>query len=302
MGFIQKNYTIEKPIKLFLFLMREFNLNMKQAQRYVAKSHVFQDSIALKDAGMVVKGEVSVSFFEPDAAIGLKPVFESKRFAFFDKPSGMMVHPKGRRVESTLLDEIKTYFHKESNLVHRIDKETSGLVMVSKYSEDEAQIKSIFESRDIKKVYHTVLEGELKTKTIVNKPIKKRTDFSKSKHRVEISEEGKVALTEFIPIFYDKDRNITFVHAYPHTGRTHQIRIHAYEIGHRIVGEPLYGTTFEQANNYLDELMDREDRIKSTGASRLLLHAFSLEFRYNSKYYIESKILLEKSYKEYMEI
>jgi len=106
---------------------------------------------------------------------------------------------------------------------------------------------------------------------------------------VYIAEHGKPSQTQINPIYYDKEKNQTIVEALPKTGRQHQIRVHLNHIGHRIVGDPLYGLSFEQAESYLENRQSEDDRITITGASRLMLHAYSLEFNYKNKFKIFSQ-------------
>ncbi|HSR73974.1 MAG TPA: RNA pseudouridine synthase, partial [Sulfurovum sp.] len=95
--------------------------------------------------------------------------------------------------------------------------------------------------------------------------------------------------TDFVPLEYDETLDATLLACYPHTGRTHQIRVHLFHVKHPILGDPLYGTTFKTANEYLEEALSPEDRIRETGASRLMLHAQSLSFNFGPKFHIESK-------------
>jgi len=106
---------------------------------------------------------------------------------------------------------------------------------------------------------------------------------------VIIDQKGKYAKTAFTPIYYDYDRDITLIEALPQTGRQHQIRVHLYHAGFPIIGDPIYGVDFKIADAYLNKNLSIEDRIKYTGAKRLMLHAHSLEFEYKNLYKIISK-------------
>ncbi|MBN2823907.1 MAG: RNA pseudouridine synthase, partial [Campylobacterales bacterium] len=105
-------------------------------------------------------------------------------------------------------------------------------------------------------------------------------DYANIKHKVMISEEGKRAQTHFVPLEYDTNLDATLVECFPYTGRTHQIRIHLFHVKHPILGDPLYGTTFEVSEAYLEERLSDEERQIETGAKRLLLHAHSLKFNF----------------------
>jgi len=124
----------------------------------------------------------------------------------------------------------------------------------------------------------------------VDEGIRVRNDYTTKKHKVEIHEEGKQAVTDFVPLEYDAELDTTLVECKPHSGRLHQIRIHLFHVKHPILGDPIYGTSFEAADNYLDMKMTEEERLIETGATRLMLHANALEFPYGASYYITSRV------------
>ena len=90
--------------------------------------------------------------FEPNG-YGLKPIFETAHFAIFDKPSGVAIHPKKLANTKSLLDDVRALWGNEANLVHRLDKETSGLVMASKNKFSESILKRAFQDKEIQKKY-----------------------------------------------------------------------------------------------------------------------------------------------------
>jgi 23S rRNA pseudouridine1911/1915/1917 synthase len=233
-------------------------------------------------------------YHEPTPS-GLKPIFETKDFAVFSKPSGMLVHQNGFHVETSLVDDIKYLFGPLANLVHRLDRETSGLVIASKYKQAEKELKNLFVEKDIEKNYLAYVEGEFKKERLIDAPIligmknNRTPDDPTPRVLSEISANGMSSRTFVTPIRYFKDRNITLVNAYPITGRTHQIRIHLAHIGHRILGDPFYGVDLSVANEYLDYKMSEQQRVAKTGAKRVLLHAWNLKFTYKAKFYIENE-------------
>jgi 23S rRNA pseudouridine1911/1915/1917 synthase len=208
----------------------------------------------------------------------------------FEKYSGILVHPNTMATPYSLLDEIRTVAGDNANAVHRIDMETSGLLLASKHKKAETYLKTSFESRSIKKSYLAWVDGKLTEPFSVSEPIKINNDYSQTKHKVFISPEGKASHTDFTPLEYDEALDATLLACYPHTGRTHQIRIHLFHVKHPILGDPIYGTTFQSANDYLEDELSDEDRMVEMGASRLMLHAQSLSFPYGANYHIESKV------------
>ena len=216
---------------------------------------------------------------------GLKPIFDSFHFAIFDKPSGIMVHPSSHQIGIyTLLDEVKYYCGKDASLVHRIDAETSGLVLVSKNPFSDMVLKNMFEEKLYSKKYKALVEGEIKKELEINTPITNDTGLIKIKMKTDIN--GKESTTIIRPLSYDKKTNQTFLEAIPLTGRQHQIRVHLNSIGHKIIGDPIYGTSEDFTNEFLKNNISDELRIKITKSSRLMLQADYLEFEFLNNIYI----------------
>lgn len=266
-------------------LIKHLNILPKEAQKFVDRKRVRFNGEILTDKKAVVDGEIEVIVFKPSPS-GCKPFFEVKEFAVFDKPSGLAVHPKNLSDILTLLDDIKFYLGKNANLAHRIDKETSGLVIAGKTKQDEINLKKMFEEKLIQKYYLALVKGEIKEKIVIDKPIITNKDMN-IKVKVLIDEKGKKSITEITPI--KKIGDNTLVLAKPLTGRQHQIRVHLFSIDHPIVGEPIYGVDEVIADKYLKGELSLEERMKYIGASRLMLHSYKIEFEYkNIKYDIIS--------------
>ncbi len=289
MPFRKESHYIDKPIKAFLFLMKKFNLTQAQAQRFISKGRLIVEGKPLLNKASIVVGDIEVVKFTPITK-GIKPIFFTKDFAIFDKPSGVITHPNKMATEYSMLDEIRYHFGDNANATHRIDMETSGVLLASLNRDSERFLKLSFEKREIKKQYLAWVKGRVEKEFIVEEPIKIRDDYSTSKHKVEISKDGKYAKTYFKPLKYDKKLDISLIEATPYTGRTHQIRIHLFHVKHNILGDPLYGTEFNIAKLYLEGKLSKRDRLEATGANRLMLHANRLEFSYKNRYKIVSKV------------
>ena len=289
MPFVKEKFTVPKRMPAFLFIMRQFNFTQGQAQRVLAKGRLLINGESIFNTGDSIEGEVEVVYFKPSSREN-RPLFQNKDFMLFEKFSGVLVHPNTMATPYSLLDEIRTIAGDNANAVHRIDMETSGLLLASKHKKAESYLKTSFESRRIQKSYLAWVDGKLTEPFSVSEPIKINNDYSQTKHKVFISAEGKASHTDFIPMEYDENLDATRVACYPHTGRTHQIRVHLFHVKHPILGDPIYGTTFKAANAYLEEELSYEDRMVEMGASRLMLHAQSLTFPYGAHYHIESKV------------
>jgi len=288
--FLYSEFIQEEELPAFVILLRRYNIALKEAQKIIDLGRMLCNGEVVRVKNKKLSGKISVLEFSPSSR-GLSPIFTTPNFLLFDKPSGLLVHPKNTKTPYSLLDEIRYFGGAEANPVHRIDMETSGLVLASKDKITENFFKIAFEQKQIQKSYLAWVRGNFKEHLIVNDPIKTRSIYTNSKHKVEINENGKEAKTEFKKLFYNAKRDISLIEAIPHTGRTHQIRIHLFHVKHPILGDPLYGTDFEFANKYLDDLVDEKERVTKSGAKRLLLHANKIAFDFRgNRYILKSKI------------
>ena len=283
MPYVLKQYESIKGEKIEDFLLDVVKLPLNLASSLLAKGRIIDDKKRRLQKGHVLKsGFIEVSVFEAITK-GLKPIFQTEHFAIFDKPSGLLVHPVARSSHYTLLDEIRFQFGEEASLIHRIDCETSGLVLVSKNKYAEMVLNSVFENREVVKKYRALVEKEIPEELTIEKKITNATGLIKIK--MQTSSNGKESTTLIKPITYDKTKNQTIVEAIPLTGRQHQIRVHLDSISHRIVGDPIYGIDEPLVDKILKKKMSEKERIKITGSKRLMLHAYSLEFTFLKRTY-----------------
>jgi len=290
MPFVKEKFHVKHTIPAFLFIMRQFDFTQAQAQRLICKGRLLVNGESIFNPGTKIDtGEVEVVYFKPKSQ-GKQPLFSNKDFMVFEKPSGVLVHPNTMSTPYSMLDEIRHISGDHANATHRIDMETSGLLLASKHKKAENYLKNAFEIKNIKKSYLAWVDGEIDSSFSVSKKIKINNDYSTVKHKVFISEEGKDSHTDFTPLYYDEVLDATLLSCYPQTGRTHQIRVHLFHVKHPILGDPIYGTTFQAANSYLEDELNEEERLIKTGASRLMLHAQTLYFPYGANYFIESKV------------
>ena len=288
MPYILKNFEVKEKKLIDDFLIQDAKLSSKLSESLLAKGKVLnQDNKRLQKNQIVKKGFIKVNVFEAITK-GLNPLFQTEHFAIFDKPSGILVHPSTINNEYTLLDEIKYHFGENASLVHRIDKETSGLVLVAINKYSEMILKEMFEEKKYKKTYKAIVEGQIKEAIEINSAITNDTGLIKLKMKTDLN--GKASKTKIKPIFFNEEKNQTLLFAYPKTGRQHQIRVHLDSIGHRIIGDPIYGLEEEISNKILKKEVSKQQRRLLSGYKRLLLHAYALEFEYlNTKYSFISK-------------
>ena len=299
MPFVIQKYTIEKKQRLFLYLIKELGYTQKEAQRLIAKGRVLQNGNAITKASQEVEGEIEFIYFKPISK-GLLPVYIEEEFVVFDKPSGVLIHPQNRHTEYSLIDELKSQYGNDANITHRIDQETSGLVLCARNKKSERDIKIMFQERDMKKTYLAMVHGHFEKDLVVEAPLLRKEDESAIVRMVvKVDESGKPSKTSFKPLKYFPDQDMTLVECKPHTGRQHQIRVHLFHVKHPIVGDPIYGQKEEDIVRFLDKEITKGERVKLSGCSRLLLHANKLEFElYNNLYTIKSPLNFEKESRE----
>ncbi len=206
-------------------------------------------------------------------------LYEDENLLAVNKPSGLVVHADGRTAEAALTDWIKEKYPKSEDvgeplsigtgetikrfgIVHRIDRETSGVVLIAKNQKTYDFLKQQFLKREIEKFYHAVVHGDVRyDEGIINLPIgRNKSDFRKRATGKAVRGETKEAITHYKTLAR-KDK-ISLVEANPQTGRTHQLRVHFADIGHPIVGDRLYSVP----------------RKSPVSIARLALHAQAIEF------------------------
>ena len=206
-------------------------------------------------------------------------LYEDKDIIIINKPVGLMVHGDGKTKEKTLVDWILKNYPKTKNvgepielpngdliprpgIVHRLDKETSGVLLIAKTQPAFDFYKSKFQNREMKKIYHTFVFGEMKLdEGKIDRPIGRSSkDFRRYSAQRGSRGERREALTEYFVIF--KGKRYSFVSALPKTGRTHQIRVHFMAINYPIIGDSLYAPTHK----------------RDLGFKRVALHAYALSF------------------------
>lgn len=195
-------------------------------------------------------------------------IYEDKDIIAVNKPAGLVAHPDETHKEGTLIQEIiklrpeiksvgdlpagRQASQLRPGIVHRLDKDTSGVLIIAKNQPTFEYLKSLFQKKEIIKKYIALVEGEIKNNSgVINLPIgKSKSDFRKKLASEKARGELREAITEykilerFIIVQHSvlhKMIHYTLVEAYPKTGRTHQIRVHFKAIGHPIVCDSLYG-------------------------------------------------------------
>lgn len=197
-------------------------------------------------------------------------LYEDERLLVLDKPSGLAVHG-GSGLSYGLIESLRQLRPgRELELVHRLDRETSGCLVVSKRRSALRELHRIIREGAMGKRYLALMAGELpRQEVLVDVPLRKNV-LRSGERLVEVDRaEGKEARTRFRrqARFFFRGRPLTLVEAELMTGRTHQIRVHAAHLGAPLAGDPKYG----------DDALNRA--LKEVGLTRLFLHASALSFR-----------------------
>lgn len=198
--------------------------------------------------------------------IPLTIVYEDNETLVIDKPAGLTVHPAPGHPDHTLVNAILSRCPTivsntdpaRPGIVHRLDKDTSGLIVIAKNDFSQKYLAEQFKNRTVKKGYIVLVQGKLSPKQgIIEAPIG-RDPRHRKRMAVAVMERGKEASTEYKVREYLGD--YTLLEVIPVTGRTHQIRVHLSAIGYPVVGDPVYG-------------------VKITFLNRQFIHAYRLGFR-----------------------
>lgn len=293
MPFVVKEFEVKEKVKAVLFLMHELDYTQKEAQRFVSKGRLSVNGEVMSRTSGFLEGKVSFICFEPESR-GLAPIFQTPDFAIYDKPSGVLVHPQNRHTPYSIIDEAKHAFGRDANITHRIDQETSGLLLIAKHKGSERSLKMMFENREMRKSYLALVHGEFPEHLEVDAPLLRKEDTSAVVRMVvRVHQDGKPSQTSFKRLCYYPEHDMSLVECAPLTGRQHQIRVHLFHVKHPIVGDPIYGQSEEDVVRFLDREISPEERIQKSGASRLLLHASKLCFKYETEYCISTKVDFE---------
>lgn len=290
MPFVNTPYHIKEPILAFLWLMRERGYTQAQAQKILDKHRLMQNNRPISKAEKIC-GDVELSEFVPSSIPHLahiEPLFYNDDFALYDKPHNLLTHPKGRFYHYSLNDILKSRFGTHANALHRLDKQTSGLVLCSINPKSKKILESLMQNRAISKGYCAIVEGRVKREILIDKPIMTQKQKGDLSIKSIISQKGKESYTLIRPLAYYKDS--TLIYALALTGRTHQIRLHCASIGHRILGDPLYGVSEEKSRFYLEapNLSPKEHKALFD-APFLCLNAYALRFSFQgSDYHFKS--------------
>ena len=281
-----EHFTVEQSLpgeRLDIFLRAKFPAVSRGAmQRLIEQGHIRVDGKTVKPTHSPRAGEkIEIHFPEPKPAaaqpeeIPLDILFEDKSLLVVNKPAGLVVHPAAGHEEHTLVNALLHHCQgslsgiggvARPGIVHRLDKETSGCLVVAKNDETHIALSEQFANRIVKKVYHAIVCGEVPRDAGEIHAAIARHPTHRKRMAVQDDSDGRAAHTSYRVL--EKLKCATYVEVQIHTGRTHQIRVHFQHLGHPVVGDDTYGST---KNKRLKELANY-------AAPRVLLHAKNLNF------------------------
>jgi len=302
--------SADKPIQLVVesrahgwrvdhYLSRLFpNYSRSLFKRAVESRRVLINGLAVKSARRLrVNDVISVQLpEEPDSSlpaedIPLDVLYEDESLVVINKPADMIVHPGKGNYRGTLAGALQFHFDRLSDvagrfrpgIVHRLDRDTTGVIVVAKDNQVHHALSAQFEQRDVRKEYRAICRGVLE----------RDSDFIETHLRVNPKHREKMCVCEpggnarEAVTFYEVERRFsafTVVKLFPRTGRTHQLRVHLQHLGHPIVADSQYGggsalRTSEIATSTPAATSGDGEEVL---IARQALHAFRLQFRHPS--------------------
>tara|TARA_Y100001958_G_C21117495_1_gene462628 strand:+ start:20 stop:1000 length:981 start_codon:yes stop_codon:yes gene_type:complete len=273
------------------------NKNENQISRTRIKNLILNGKLKINEnvvkdpSKKIMSGDnLTLTIPEPKKA-SLKPynfklniIYEDKDLIVLNKPAGIVMHPGAGNFENTIVNALINY-DKDSlsnigdelrpGIVHRIDKNTSGLVVIAKNNSSHEHLSDQFSNHTITRVYQLLIWGKIrpskgKIKTLITRSSKNRQMMEASSTR------GKKAITNYktLEIFEnDNSPTLSLLECKLETGRTHQIRVHMNYVGHSIVGDDIYKKKYKKIKN-INPLLEK----KLVGLERQFLHAKTIGF------------------------
>lgn len=239
--------------RLDVFIAENSGLTRSHAQKIIESNGVTVDGeTAVKSSQSVKADSVVIAALPEEVELNVKAenipldiVYQDEDLLVVNKPQGMTVHPATGVYTGTLVNALLYHVKDLSGIngvlrpgiVHRLDKDTSGLLVVAKNDESHVELQRQIQCKECRRIYVALLEGVLKQdEGVIDKPIgRSKTDRKK----MDIDPNGRAATTLYTVL--EKFKNYTLVRFELKTGRTHQIRVHAKYLSHPVVGDKAYG-------------------------------------------------------------
>jgi len=229
------------------------------------------------NSGDIIKINTTLKSINKNQAehIGLDVIHEDKAIIILNKPAGLVVHPGAGNQKHTLVNALLHFDEKldvlpRAGIIHRLDKDTTGIMIIARTIESYTYLVNELQKRNIKRNYKAIICGQLVAGGVIENKIG-RHPVHRTKMAVTDTDKGKLAITHYRII--KKFQHYTYLDIQLGTGRTHQIRVHMHNEKHPIIGDPLYGK-----NTFIKKGIDASLREFIKNFKRQALHAYNLEF------------------------
>ncbi len=253
---------------------------INQGNIFIGEEKITDISSKVKDEEYIITIPENIPLDVQKSDIPLDIIYEDSEIIVINKPAGLVVHPAAGHSDDTLVNALLFHCHDLSGIggverpgiVHRLDKDTSGLMVVAKTDNAHINLSEQFANHEVEKLYKAVVYGTFKPLSGTIKGSIGRSP--KNRQKMAIVPNGKSATTHYKTIDSYFDGVISLVECDLETGRTHQIRVHLSQNGHSLVGDSLYGG----GNKTLKSTLPQDVRDAINNFKRQALHAYKLSF------------------------
>lgn len=259
---VPEEYHFER-IDKFLTNSLEMDLSRNYIQKLIKNANISVNGREIKQNYKVkLNDKIVISIPEPEDLsllpqnISIQIIYEDKSIAVINKPPGLVVHPGPGNMDNTLVNALLYHLEELSSIggmirpgiVHRLDKDTSGLMVIAKNDRAHKSLSDDFAQRKVLKKYSALVsEKPEREHGIIDSPIGRHPKY---RHKMTVIDTGRNAVTEFYlkKIWNTKTGMFSLLDITLHTGRTHQIRVHLSSIGNPVVGDPIYSKKWAKHN------------------------------------------------------